>query len=122
MRNHVARLLLLAVFAATGAYTAACGGTTKPPADKDAAVSQPDGMVSMIDAAPNADADTTPDAMITYDAPPSTGDTVEMTEITPAAGKVSGGGNTVDVMFGHWFSQQPASGGGNTVEGASAIK
>ena len=43
-------------------------------------------------------------------------------DITNAAGRVTGGGFTVDVQLGHPIPQRPVTGGGFTVEGGAAIK
>jgi hypothetical protein len=42
--------------------------------------------------------------------------------ITPGGGRVTGGDITMDVTIGSWHSQEPATGGGNTIEGASPVK
>lgn len=122
MRTLVARLLLFAVIASLGAFTTACGGTTTTPSFDAAVNNTPDATVNNFDAASAADADTTPDAAVTFDAPPGGGESIELTDVTSAAGQVTGGGNTVEVQIGHWFGQNPATGGGNSIEGAAAIK
>ena len=78
---------------------AACGGVTS----------------GSFDANRNPDGNANPDGEAVTAVPPSK-------EIVPAAGRVSGGGFTVDVELGNWHKQSPVTGGGTTVEGAAPVK
>jgi hypothetical protein len=76
----------------------------------DAAVDAATGAVD----APG-DAAGAPDAPPVPLAPPTA-------EITSGGTRTSGAVYRMDVQVGHWSSQQPATGGGTRIEGASAIK
>jgi len=80
----------------------------------DAGTPPEDGMPTVIDAAPDTDANTMPDARI---AP-----TGSVPETTGAAGSVSGSSYSLEFQIGHPHSQKPSSGGGRKTEGSSAVK
>ncbi len=97
----------------------ACGSTVKN--DEDAA---PHDDAAVFDGAPTIDSQTLPpdaavDAGITIDAQPAGPNN---REVVPAAGKVSGGGYTVEFELGHWASQKKTTGGSYVTEGAAAVK
>ena len=92
---------------------AACGSVKKS--------GNGDGGTTTYDAAKTIDAPmTTYDAM--PDAPVGPKAAPPGAEVNSAGGRVTGGGYTMDVQLGTPFSQQPATGGGNTFEGNAPIK
>ena len=111
-------LTWMIAFAALGTF-AACGSVS---ITNDAGPSDGGQTIdagSTIDAGPTIDAND-------IDADPAASDAAaapkDNAEITSGGMRVTGGVYTMDVMIGHPTSQAPSTGGGNSIEGGSAIK
>jgi len=102
---------LTALVIASASVMAACGSVKNKNGDGgtiDARTSTIDAPMNVYDAMPDAKIGPTA-------APPGA-------EVNSASGRMTGGGYTMDVQLGTPFSQQPATGGGNTFEGNAPIK
>ena len=115
-----------AFFAVSVCVAVACGGGGGGGGSDDATPQPP-----MFDAAPGPmfDAGPTIDGMGMIDAAPElpdsglTGVVGDPTQqVTSASGKVTGGGFTVEVQFGHPAPQQAVTGGDLEVSGSTPLK
>lgn len=92
-------------------------GTESPP---DAATVEPeDAGTNPADAGPPPDAGLPPDA---GPLPDGGAPAKPRAELTCAAGKVSGGGYTLDFQVGHFAEQKPVGAVGKKFEGAALVK